>query len=186
MSSTYNTNVSVDGCDALVCVLLHELARDQLLHRQHYAILASDTNCGAAVLDSFCGVLDLKVAAIGGEDGVGEIVSGTYRRLEGGLACEVLWCLCEVAHHGAGLERCDVVVEKSVVAGYQRGVRLRRYGVRLNWACMDWWIGSCMFDAASLLYRSSRHLPSRHQMFCASGIRLPYIWDISRSPLSAM
>jgi hypothetical protein len=25
----------------------------------------------------------LEVAAIGGEDGVGEIVSGTYRRLEG-------------------------------------------------------------------------------------------------------
>jgi hypothetical protein len=134
MFSTYNTNVSIHGRDALVCVLLHELAWDQLLHRQHHAILASNTNCGAAVLDSFCGIFNLEVAAIGGEDGVGEIVSGTYRRLEGGLACEVLWCLCDVAHHGAGLERCDVVVEKSVMAGYQRVVRLRRYGVRLDWA----------------------------------------------------
>jgi hypothetical protein len=25
------------------------------------------------------------------------------------------------------------------------------------------WIASCMFDAASLLYRSSRHLPTRHE-----------------------
>jgi len=90
MTSTYNTNVPVHGRDALVCVLLHELAGDQLLHRQYYAILASDTDCSAAVLDSFCGVFDLEVAAIGGEDGVGEIVSGTYRRLEDGLACEVL------------------------------------------------------------------------------------------------
>ena len=84
MTSTYNTNVPVHGRDALVCVLLHELAGDQLLHRQYYAILASDTNCGAAVLDSFCGIFDLEVAAIRREDGVGEIVARAYRRLEGG------------------------------------------------------------------------------------------------------
>jgi len=82
MISTYNTNVPVHGRDALVGVLLHELAGNQLLHRQYYAILASDTNCSAAVLDSFCGIFDLEVAAIGREDRVGKIVSSTYRRLK--------------------------------------------------------------------------------------------------------
>jgi hypothetical protein len=84
MGVTYNTDMSVHGSDALVCVLLHELACDELLHCKYYAILASDTDCGAAVLDSFCGIFDLEVAAIRGEDGVGEIVARAYRRLEQG------------------------------------------------------------------------------------------------------
>ena len=84
MDATHNTDMSIHGRNALVCVLLHELACDELLHCQYHAILASDTDCGAAVLNSFCGVFDLKVAAIGREDGVGKVVARAYRRLERG------------------------------------------------------------------------------------------------------
>jgi hypothetical protein len=51
--ATYHTDVPVYCGDALVCVFLHELAGDELLHCQYYAILAADTDCGAAVLDGF-------------------------------------------------------------------------------------------------------------------------------------
>jgi hypothetical protein len=46
-----------------------------------------------------------------------------------------------VTYHGAGLEGCDVVVEGSEMAGYQRVVRFRRYGVRLKlgvYVLVDW------------------------------------------------
>jgi hypothetical protein len=77
----YNAQVSIDCCDALVGALFEELGCDDLLDGQHDAVLAPDADRGAAVLDRLHGVLDLEVAAIGGEDGVGEIVACAYRRL---------------------------------------------------------------------------------------------------------
>lgn len=78
MQATHNTDISVNRGDALVGVLLHEFAGDELLHCQNNAILASNADRCAAVLDGFGGVFDLEVAAVGGEDGVGEIVAGAY------------------------------------------------------------------------------------------------------------
>lgn len=77
-SATYNTDIPIHSRDALVRVLLHESACDELLHGQHNAILAPDADRGAAVLYGFRGVFDLEVATIGGEDGVGKIVAGAY------------------------------------------------------------------------------------------------------------
>jgi hypothetical protein len=71
----------VDGGDALVGVGLEQLGCDDLLDSQHDAVLAPDADGGAAVLDGLDGVLDLEVAPIGGEDGVGEVVARAYRRL---------------------------------------------------------------------------------------------------------
>lgn len=60
----------IDGGDALVGAMLEQLGRDHLLDGQHDAVLAPDADRGAAVLDRLDGILDLEVAAVGGEDGV--------------------------------------------------------------------------------------------------------------------
>lgn len=73
----------VDRRYPLVRVLFQQFARDKFFQREHDAIFAPDPNCCATVLDRFHSVFDLEVAAIGGEDGVGEIVAGSYGRLQG-------------------------------------------------------------------------------------------------------
>lgn len=78
LDPTHNTHMSVNSGNALVGVLLHELACDELLHCQNNTILASNADRSAAVLDSLGGIFDLEVTAIGGEDGVGKIVAGAY------------------------------------------------------------------------------------------------------------
>jgi len=70
--------MGVDGGDALVGTRLKQLGGHNLLDCQHDAILAPDTDGRAAILDSLKGVVDLEVLAIRGEDGVIEIVAGTY------------------------------------------------------------------------------------------------------------
>jgi hypothetical protein len=76
--------MSIDSCDALVGAWLQQLARDELLHGEDDSIFASDTDGGSTVLYGLHGVLDLEVSSIGGKDGVGKIITGTYRRLEAG------------------------------------------------------------------------------------------------------
>lgn len=73
--------MSVHRCDALVGAGLQQLGSYDLLDGQYDAILASDADGCAAVLDRLDGVLDLEVSAVGGKDGVGEIVACSYRRL---------------------------------------------------------------------------------------------------------
>ena len=63
---------------ALIRVGLQQLACDELLHGEDDAILAADTDGRAAVLDGLHSIFDLEVAAIWGEDGVGEIVARAY------------------------------------------------------------------------------------------------------------
>lgn len=71
----------IDRRDALVGPMLEQLGCDHLLYSQHDAIFAADADRGAAILDRLDGVFDLEVAAVGGEDGVCEIVARSYRRL---------------------------------------------------------------------------------------------------------
>ena len=78
--------MSVNSCDALVCSRLQQLAGNELLNCENNSVLAPDADGSVAVLDCLHGVLDLKVASIWGEDGVLEIVTRTYRRLELQLA----------------------------------------------------------------------------------------------------
>jgi hypothetical protein len=78
---TYNTNVPVHGGYPVVGILLHQFASHELLEREHHAILAADADCGPSILDRLHCVFDLEVAAIGGEDGIGQIVACTYRGL---------------------------------------------------------------------------------------------------------
>lgn len=75
---TYHTNIPVNSGYPLVGILLQQLARYQLLQGQNDAVLAPYTNRRASVLDGFDCVFDLEVAAIGGEDRVGQIVTRTY------------------------------------------------------------------------------------------------------------
>lgn len=82
----YHSQMPVDSRDALVGVGFEQLGCDEFLDGQYDAVLAPDADRGATVLDRLHGVLDLEVAAIGGEDGVGEVVTCAYRRLRG---CEV-------------------------------------------------------------------------------------------------
>lgn len=71
----------VDCRDALVGALLKQLGCDNLLRRQHDAVLAADADRGAAILNRLYGIFDLEVAAIGGENGVGKIVACSYGSL---------------------------------------------------------------------------------------------------------
>jgi len=74
----YHADIPIHRRYPLVGVFLEQFARDELLQRQHHAVLASNPDRRAAVLDRFHGVLDLEVAAIGGEDGVREVVACAY------------------------------------------------------------------------------------------------------------
>lgn len=71
----------VDCRNALVGALLEQLGCDNLLRRQHDAVLAADADRGAAVFNCLDGIFDLEVAAIGGENGVGKIVACSYGSL---------------------------------------------------------------------------------------------------------
>lgn len=78
---THHTNVAIYSRYPLVRIFLEQSACHELLERQHNAILAANSNCGAAVLNGLDCVFYLEVSAIGGEDGVGKIVARSYRRL---------------------------------------------------------------------------------------------------------
>lgn len=80
-NKTYNAQMPVDCRNALVGALLEQLGCDNLLRRQHDAVLAADADRGAAVLNCLYGIFDLEVAAIGGENGVGKIVACSYGSL---------------------------------------------------------------------------------------------------------
>lgn len=84
--STHDTRMPIDSRYALVGVGLQQLACDEFLHGQHHAIFTPDSDCRSAVLDRLDCVFDLKVAAIGRKDGVGEIVARTYRGLFGDVS----------------------------------------------------------------------------------------------------
>ena len=74
----------VNGRDPLVCAGLQQFGCDDLLNRQDDAISATDADRCACILDCLDGVFDLEVPTVGGEDGVGEIVACSYRRLKRG------------------------------------------------------------------------------------------------------
>jgi hypothetical protein len=65
----------------LVAARFQQLGGDDLLNRQNYTITAADTDGSAPVLDGLDSILGLKVPAVGGEDGVAEIVTSAYGRL---------------------------------------------------------------------------------------------------------
>ena len=77
-ADAHHANVPINSADALVGARLEQLGGDHLLYGEDDALLASDADRGAAVLDRLDGVLDLEVAAIGGEDGVEQVVTRAY------------------------------------------------------------------------------------------------------------
>lgn len=79
--TTYNAQVPVNCCDTLVCASLQQFGCDDLLDRQNDAVLAPNADRCAAILNCLHGIFDLEVAAVGREDGIGEIVTCSYRRL---------------------------------------------------------------------------------------------------------
>jgi hypothetical protein len=82
VKGTYSSHVSIDGGDTFVGFWLQQLGCDELLDGENDAVLAADADGGTAILDSLHGIFDLEVAAVGGEDGVLEIVTRPYRGLE--------------------------------------------------------------------------------------------------------
>lgn len=65
---TYGSDMCVNGADSLVGAGLQQLGCDHLLDGEDDAILASDTNGRAAILNSLDCIFYLKVAAIRRED----------------------------------------------------------------------------------------------------------------------
>jgi hypothetical protein len=56
---SHNADVAINSRDSLIRPGLEELAGDDFLHGQNDAVLASDTDSCAAVLDCLYGILDL-------------------------------------------------------------------------------------------------------------------------------
>jgi hypothetical protein len=75
---SYCSHMSVDCGNAFVGSWLEELAGYELLDCEDDTIFTSDANGCAAVLNCFDCILDLKIAAVGREDGVLEIVTRSY------------------------------------------------------------------------------------------------------------
>lgn len=71
-------HVPVYSCYPLVRTRLEELAADELFEGEHDAIFALDTNRRAAVFYCLDRVFDLKVATVGREDRVGQVVACAY------------------------------------------------------------------------------------------------------------
>lgn len=69
--------------NALVGSRLKQLRCDDLFDSQDDAVLAADTNRRATVLDRLDGVFYLEVASIWREDGVEQVVTRSYRGLDG-------------------------------------------------------------------------------------------------------
>ncbi len=82
--TTYDSNVTINGTDALVGASLGQLRRNHLFNGQDDTLVAADADGCAAILYRLDGVFDLEVAAIGREDGVEQIVPGSYRGLRKG------------------------------------------------------------------------------------------------------
>jgi hypothetical protein len=74
----HDADVAVDGGDALVGVLFEQFGGDEFFEGEDHAVGAADSDGGAPVFDRFDGVFDLEVAAVWGEDAVGEVVAGAY------------------------------------------------------------------------------------------------------------
>jgi hypothetical protein len=72
----------INRCDPLVGAGLQQLGCHHLLHREHDAILASYADGCAAILHCLYRIFDLEVSAVGREDGVGQVVASSYRRLK--------------------------------------------------------------------------------------------------------
>ena len=132
----------VDGRDALVGVGFEQLGCDELLDSQYDAVFAPDADRGAAVFDRLHGVLDLEVAAIGGEDGVGEVVARAYRRLgvwEVSFRCST-WMVRMAGRAAAETDAKHTIVKVDVLnsdCGRVLGVlRIQKAAVR-TW----WWFG---------------------------------------------
>ena len=103
-ASSYYAHVAIHSRYPLIGARLQQLASDVFLDRQDDAIFAPDADRRAAVLDRFHRVLDLEVAAVGGEDGVGEVVAGADGRLRGEQSAGRTG---ENEHEGAGEARTD-------------------------------------------------------------------------------
>lgn len=76
--SPYHTDIPIHRRYPLIRILLEQFTGDEFLQRKHDAIFAADADGGAAVFHGFDSVFDLEIAAVGGEDGVGEIVACAY------------------------------------------------------------------------------------------------------------
>ena len=72
----------VNRSNALVGTRFQELRGDNFLDGEDNAILAANADRCASILNSLDSVLDLEVAAIGGEDGVEQVVTCADGRLE--------------------------------------------------------------------------------------------------------
>ncbi len=66
--ATYCSDMVVNGADSLVGTGLQKLGCDHLLDGEDDAILASDANGRAAILNRLDCIFDLKVAAVRRED----------------------------------------------------------------------------------------------------------------------
>ena len=77
-NGTYDPNIPIHSSYPLIRIFLEQFACDELFQSKNDPIFTSYADGCAAVFYRFHGVLDLEVAAIGGEDGVGEVVACAY------------------------------------------------------------------------------------------------------------
>lgn len=110
----------VNCSNTLVCSSLQQLACDDLLNSQNYAILAPNANRGSAVLYRLDCIFDLEVPTVGREYRVREIVARTN-----GSLLRLAWDeLCIAGHEAYHDEFC--LVRRSTVSVGEYGIALGR------------------------------------------------------------
>lgn len=74
--------MGVDSSDALVGARFQQLGGYDLLDGEDDAVLGANADGGASILDGLDCIFDLEVSAVGGEDGVEQVVTRSYGRLK--------------------------------------------------------------------------------------------------------
>lgn len=73
-----NAHIVINGCYSFIRARLQQFRGYNLFNREDYAFFAPDPNACSRIFDGFYSILDLEVAAVRGENGVGEVVAGSY------------------------------------------------------------------------------------------------------------
>ena len=73
-----HANISINCSYPFVRVRFEQFGAYDLFYSKDDAMFGADSNAGTAAFDCLDSIFDLKVAAVGGEDRIREIVTGSY------------------------------------------------------------------------------------------------------------
>ena len=73
-----HANISINRSYPFVRIWFEQFGAYDLFYGKDDAMFGADSDAGTAAFDCLDGVFDLKVAAVGGEDRIRQIIAGPY------------------------------------------------------------------------------------------------------------